>query len=420
MASPLPKQVKMTERDYFEVPNRRVSYFVGREDVLHRIETRIPSSTGPQVFVLRGLGGQGKTQIALEYCRREQKKGNRAIFWVDASSEESVKKSFQTIAARLKGSDQPVKGDLVPFILDTFRDWSGSWLMVFDNYDDVKSFDSLHDYFPDSEQGTIMVTTRSTAASHLASDLDNLIELDGLSEAESLDLLWKQCRLKQAAADLFPSKDIVSRLAYHPLAITQAGSYIGKQKIRLDQFMDHYNKRRDKILKHTPQLSQYRRHLSKDEKETSLNVFTTWELSLQQLLETADSGKEKTDLLTLFAFFDCKDISEQLFSAYSERAQAWPSFYHWPVDCLNPCLGDDYPDGQTMPGLNPDNVVLDGERRWDADNFVDILHDLLEMSLVQSWSRADDEFCHLSIHPLIKDWIRLRSTEEETRRYALV
>mgnify|MGYP003646631170 CR=1 FL=1 len=73
-----------------------------------------------------------------------------------------------------------------------------------------------------------------------------------------------------------------------------------------------------------------------------------------------------------------------------------------------------------MSGLNLDNVVLDGERQWNADNFIDILHDLLEMSLVQSWSRADDEFCHLSLHPLIKDWIRLRSTDEETHRYALV
>ena len=70
MASPLPKQAKITDRDYFEVPNRRVSYFVGREDVLQKIETGISSDAGPQVFVLRGLGGQGKTQIALEYCRR--------------------------------------------------------------------------------------------------------------------------------------------------------------------------------------------------------------------------------------------------------------------------------------------------------------------------------------------------------------
>ncbi|KAH7417571.1 hypothetical protein BKA64DRAFT_702338 [Cadophora sp. MPI-SDFR-AT-0126] len=420
MISPLPREVEMTDRDFFEVPNRRVSYFVGREDVLRRIETGVSTGAGPQVFVLRGLGGQGKTQIALEHCRRVQKKGVRAVFWVDASSEESVKKSFQTISAKLKGSDQPAKGDPIPFILDTFRDWPGPWLMVFDNYDDVKSFDCLQDFFPDSDLGTIIVTTRSTAASHLASNLDNLIELDGLSEAESLDLLWKQCRLKQTAADLIPSKEIVSRLAYHPLAITQAGSYIGKQKIRLNQFMDHYNKRRDKIMKHTPQLSQYRRHLSRDEKETSLNVFTTWELSLQQLLETAESGKEKTDLLTLFAFFDCKDISEQLFSAYSERAQVWPAFYHWPVECLDPCLGDKYPDGQIMSGLNPDGVVLDGERQWDADNFVDILHDLLEMSLVQSWSRAEDEYCRLSLHPLIKDWIRLRSTDEETSRYALI
>lgn len=392
----------MTARIFYEVPNRRVDCFVGREDVLQKIEDGPTSEAGPRIFVLRGLGGQGKTQIALEYCRRAKNRDLKAIFWVDSTSEDSVKKSFQTIAGILNGTDAIATGDATPFILKTFREWPSPWVMVFDNYDDVKNFDSIRDYFPASGQGTIIITSRSSASNRLTNHQPrNFIELEGLSEEDSLQLLWTQCGLDKTDEGSIAAKAIVELLVHHPLAITQAGSYIGRQKLRLDQFKDHYNKSRDKILKHTPQLSQYRRHLNKDEKETSLNVFTTWELSMQQLIESAESGKDKADLLTLFAFFDCKDISEQLFSAYTQRAQIFEG-YHWPVDCLVSCLGKKYPDGQLLGGWDG-HLKLDGLEQWDSESFGDILNDLSEMSLVQSWAWGEDEYRHLSLHPLIKD-----------------
>ena len=103
-------------------------------------------------------------------------------------------------------------------------------------------------------------------------------------------------------------------LGYHPLAITQSGSYIRKRRIGLHEFLDHYKRRKDTILKNTPQLSQYRRKLGDEEKETSLNVFTTWELSVEQLELQTSADSTEMRLLTLFAFFDNKDIAEWLFS----------------------------------------------------------------------------------------------------------
>src|SRR5205814_2178617 len=106
--------------------------------------------------------------------------------------------------------------------------------------------------------------------------------------------------------------EIVARLGYHALAIAQAGAYISKRKILLGEFLDHFERRKHIVLKETPQMSQYRRRLNKSEEETSLSVFTTWELSFRQLEEDTE-GVNKADLLTLFAFFNCEDISECLF-----------------------------------------------------------------------------------------------------------
>ena len=120
-------------KTFFEVPNGRVRHFIGREDVLKRIEKGFSSGAGPRVVVLRGLGGQGKTQVALEYCRRARTHGVRGIFWIDANSESTVKQSFQAIAGRIKNSSIAISDEVaVNFVLGEFRDWPEPWMVVFD------------------------------------------------------------------------------------------------------------------------------------------------------------------------------------------------------------------------------------------------------------------------------------------------
>ena len=124
--------------------------------------------------------------------------------------------------------------------------------------------------------------------------------------------------------------------------------------------MGHYDTKRERILKYTPQLSQYRRRLNSSvEMETTLNVFTTWELSFQQLLATSDSGKENAELLTPFAFFDYEDISEAIFSGYCRQSQAFNK-YSWPVQCLIPCLGD------LIPMVKFWAATIRQEKNWTA------------------------------------------------------
>jgi tetratricopeptide (TPR) repeat protein len=412
---------------HYHVPNGRlVREFVGRNATLQKIKAAFSAKRGrgSHIVCLRGLGGQGKTQIALEYCRQAREEGMDAIFWVDATSLDTVTNSFRAIADHIKGRGELVgENEVIDYILERFRAWPDPWLMVFDNYDDPKSFDNIRDFLPEGEFGCLLLTSRHTVSDSLVSDLDSAIELEGLSEEDALDLLWKTSRLtqaKQTETAIDEAKRIVDRLAYHPLAVTQAGSYIGQQKLRLDQFMGHYDAKKERILKHTPQLSQYRRKLnSSAEKETSLNVFTTWELSFQQLLDTANCGKEKADLLTLFTFFDHDDICEVLFMAYCKRGQALPH-YSWPVQCLLPCLGDFYPNGQDLGGHNTSKKKLDGLKQWASDKFVDIITDLAQMSLVQSWFRGEDDLCHFSLHPLVRDWIQLRTSEDKRQYYSLI
>jgi hypothetical protein len=134
------------------VPNRRVREFVGRESVLARIDDSFNSESekGPRIVVLRAMGGQGKTQIALEYCRRTRSSTVTVVFWVDASSESALKQSYSSIYEILAcQADALLDVDArVNFALRRLRAWRGPWLLVLDNYDNPVEFNNVEDYIP--------------------------------------------------------------------------------------------------------------------------------------------------------------------------------------------------------------------------------------------------------------------------------
>jgi hypothetical protein len=108
-------------------------------------------------------------------------------------------------------------------------------------------FDNIQDLFPERGQGTIILTTRRAGAAALADD-DWFIQLPGLRSEDGLALLLKHCQIKPSEKINEEALVIVERLGYHALAIAQAGTYINSRWIRLNQFPDHFNRRKKLIL----------------------------------------------------------------------------------------------------------------------------------------------------------------------------
>lgn len=388
--SPAIKTAPSSGITQYLIPNRLVQDFIGREDILTRIKEGFdrPNSQGkPKIVTISGLGGQGKTQLALKYCRHVREKEIKTIFWVDAMSKELVLASFKKIAGLIADPGQlPEDEQTVHFVLEKLTAWPKRWLLIFDNHDDPSAF-RLQDYFPGGDQGRILVTSRNTGVAKL--DRKNAIALEGLSEIEALDLLFNQCVAERTESNNESGVAIVKRLGYHTLAIAQAGSYILLRKLNLDQFLDTFETRKDGILKHNSEMSEYRRQLSSLAKETTLNVFTTWELSFELLKQSNKNDEHKEDLLTLFAFFDSKDISEELFRTYFEQLGPSPS--------------------SKLSHQRQISAIFGMIENWNIESFETILVDLAQMTLIQPWFRDKEENCHVSLHPLIRDWIRLRT-----------
>ena len=137
------------------VPRKRVKDFIGREGLLDEIRWHFSqdSKESPRILILYALGGQGKSQIALEYCRR-WRDAYCGIFWVDANSVATVMQSYGAIAAeligesRIKTSDSTVQMEMAKRHLEQ---WSEAWLLVFDNYDKPEKFAEVKKFIPTSK-----------------------------------------------------------------------------------------------------------------------------------------------------------------------------------------------------------------------------------------------------------------------------
>ena len=140
---------------HFMVPRKRVKDFIGRESLLQNIRSQFSSNeTGsPLNLVLYALGGQGKSQIVLEYCRRWQGR-YRGVFWIDANSATTVAQSFGFIAAELVGGPQIEATDSavqIKMVKGHLERWSEAWLLVFDNYDEPEKFPEVEQFIPSSK-----------------------------------------------------------------------------------------------------------------------------------------------------------------------------------------------------------------------------------------------------------------------------
>lgn len=83
---------------YWHLPSLRNPFFTGREDILDTLHRSL--STNQASYILHGLGGIGKTQIAVEYAYRHAQEYT-AIFWIGAATPESIASSFLSIATLL-------------------------------------------------------------------------------------------------------------------------------------------------------------------------------------------------------------------------------------------------------------------------------------------------------------------------------
>lgn len=201
-----------------------------------------------------------------------------------------------------------------------------------------------------------------------------------------MELLLLQSGYDRTERTVEEACQIVETLGGLALAIDQAATYIGTRDIPLESFAEVFATRRLAILQHTPTHWEYS-NSRLEERDKPLSVFTTWEMSFEQLQVTHDERNSLVHLLTLGAFVDTRDISEGLFSLYAQQAcrPKWLEYF------------------------------MDGTK-WDSEKYQDSIVRLLSVSLVTAIDLMATD-ARFSFHPLIAEWLKLRVDDKVRDEY---
>ena len=131
----------------------------GREDLLTELDTRLTGgdSSGPRTVALCGLGGVGKTSVALAYAHRHLAEVGMA--WQFAAADRTVlEDGFAELAAQLGARDDADVRDPVASVHGTLAAFPGQWLLIFDNVPDRAA---VKRFLPPAGWGRVLVTSRN-------------------------------------------------------------------------------------------------------------------------------------------------------------------------------------------------------------------------------------------------------------------
>ena len=296
------------------------SHFVGRQDELRQIRAHLRSDGVRSTVVLYGLGGIGKTQLAIAYAKRH-KDDYSAVFWVNAKSEDAIRSSFVKVAKQI-ARERPSAPQLnileieqnIEGAIKAVKAWLSApmntrWLLICDNYDDPKVPGSnsataleLRHYLPEAYQGSVIITTRSAEVK-----LGHCIQIKKFEALQdSLEILEHSSGRQDlingesiksnyiSRADIRTDSSavqLIRKLDGLPLALATAGAYLSQSTTTFAEYLHLLELSWAKLQRHSPALMTYENG----------TLYSTWQVSFVQIEQR---NMLSARLLRLWAYFN--------------------------------------------------------------------------------------------------------------------
>ncbi|KAH7010347.1 hypothetical protein EDB80DRAFT_420649 [Ilyonectria destructans] len=300
----------------------RIIPFPRNEDIVHRpdlfaeLETLLPPTT-PEYHsaALWGLGGSGKTQIALEYAYRRCRDPACSVFWVHADNATTFAHDYKTLARKL-GLDSKLDGeDLLVAVRERIES-EQQWLLVLDNADDLAIFGvgqtsdksaSLLDYVPRSPMGMVLWTSRDERIAGTLVGPRRGIRVARLAVDEAKALLETARNTKTTSEELDDATALLEELQWLPLAISQAGAYMRRTSTSINKYLSRLveGKERWRILNET-ELDRHRRL------DVPNSILETWHISIDRIRQESEMAYK---ILHTIAYLDNQNIPLEVMAA---------------------------------------------------------------------------------------------------------
>ena len=316
----------------FFVDGKVSKHFVGRDNIMQCLEALL-NVDGPNQAraALVGLGGAGKTEIAIAYAHQHRAKHpDHSVFWIHAASADRIRQDFIAIADRLnlKGQNKPGV-DNFELLSEWLQDSkNGSWLIILDNFDNPRTlsdlgktscschpgeYSFLEHYLPQVSHGSILATTRTKqVGKRLVQRPSQLIDMGFMSKYEALGLL----REKELQASEEVLYELAMQLECLPLAIIQAAAFITSNDMPVERFITHLRESDEQMIKILSRDPGYELGGS----GPTSSVAATWKLSFDQILK---QNPQATDLLAIMIFFDRQRIPVEWLRGPTDNKSGW-------------------------------------------------------------------------------------------------
>ena len=271
----------------WNVPYRQNPYFTGRKELLEILYQKLTTehtTALTQTQAITGLGGIGKTQIAIEYTY-QHRKNYQVIWWIRAEEPATLAADYTQLAIELDLPKHEVTKQAIQ--IQAVRNWleqHTNWLLIFDNAEERHD---IRNYVPQMGNGHVLITSRNP----IWDGLGTTLLVDVMQPKEALAFLAKRTDDPDPQAATILAKT----LGYLPLALEQAAAYIRATSSSLDHYQTLFQKHHAQLLQQGYLATEYPN-----------TVATIWELSFQKVQNTFPAT---VDFLNLCAFLAPDTIS---------------------------------------------------------------------------------------------------------------
>ncbi|KAH8729983.1 hypothetical protein BGZ61DRAFT_530108 [Ilyonectria robusta] len=306
--SPAPKPYRV-------IPFPRNEDVVRRSDLFAKLDALLPSTPKYGSAALWGLGGSGKTQIALEYAYRRCSDPACSVFWVHADNETTLAHDYKTIARKL-GLDSKLDGEDLFVVVRERIESEPRWLLVLDNADDLALFGvgqtsdksaSLLDYVPRGPTGMVLWTSRDERIAGTLVGPRRGIGVARMTVDEAKVLLETARNERTRSEELEDATALLEELQWLPLAISQAGAYMRRTSTPIKEYLSRLveGKERWRILKET----EFDRHRRLD---IPNSILETWHISIDRIRQENEIAYKT---LHIIAYLDNQNIPLEVIAA---------------------------------------------------------------------------------------------------------
>jgi len=280
----------------WNVPHQRNPNFTGRDELLTQLQASLRSgqATALTQQAIHGLGGVGKTQLAVEHAFRHTADYD-VVWWIRSEQTATLAADYAALAQRLDLAEKDATEQAV--VVEAVRRWldqHSRWLLIFDNVNEPKDLDL---YRPQGSGGQILITSRYAAWRGKAQPL----EVEELDRAESIKFLLK----RTGQTDESAANKLAEALGDLPLALEHAGAYVDATGISLAEYLKLFESYQTALFDEE----------GSEPTEYPVSITKTWDLAFQQVQQQLPAA---VDLLNLCAFFAPDDIPLDMIRAGTE------------------------------------------------------------------------------------------------------